>query len=82
MADVVSHRFDGRLLRGSMAVTTLLISMIYMMIQFVGAGVLAELLLGVPFSVAVVVLAVLMTATCSSAGWSRQPTSKHSRAYC
>ncbi|GAB24983.1 putative SSS family transporter [Gordonia polyisoprenivorans NBRC 16320 = JCM 10675] len=62
LADVVSHRFDGRLLRGSMAVTTLLISMIYMMIQFVGAGVLAELLLGVPFSVAVVVLAVLMTA--------------------
>ncbi|RYE38940.1 MAG: cation acetate symporter [Hyphomicrobiales bacterium] len=61
LADVVSFRFEGRLLRGSMAVTTLLISVIYMMIQFVGAGILAELLLGVPFSVAVVVLAVLMT---------------------
>ncbi|AJW40288.1 symporter YjcG [Rhodococcus sp. B7740] len=61
LADVVSFRFEGRLLRGSIAVTTLLISTIYMMIQFVGAGVLAELLLDVPFSVAVVVLAVLMT---------------------
>ncbi|MHA4848085.1 MULTISPECIES: solute symporter family protein [unclassified Rhodococcus (in: high G+C Gram-positive bacteria)] len=61
LADVVSFRFEGRLLRGSMAVTTLLISVIYMMIQFVGAGILAELLLGVPFSLAVVVLAVLMT---------------------
>ena len=61
LADVVSFRFDGRLLRGSIAVTTLLISTIYMMIQFVGAGVLAESLLGIPFSVSVVVLAVLMT---------------------
>lgn len=61
LADVVSFRFDGRLLRASVAVTTLVISVIYMMIQFVGAGILAELLLGVPFSVAVVVLAVLMT---------------------
>lgn len=62
LADVVSFRFDGRLLRASVAVTTLVISVIYMMIQFVGAGILAELLLGVPFSVAVVVLAALMTA--------------------
>lgn len=61
LADVVSFRFDGRLLRASVAVTTLVISVIYMMIQFVGAGILAELLLGVPFSVAVIVLAVLMT---------------------
>lgn len=61
LADVVSFRFEGRLLRGSIAVTTLLISTIYMMIQFVGAGVLAELLLDIPFSVSVVVLAVLMT---------------------
>lgn len=61
LADVVSVRFEGRLLRASLAVTTLLISVIYMMIQFVGAGILAELLLGVPFSIAVVVLAALMT---------------------
>src|SRR5437879_6626112 len=57
LADVVSYRFDGRLLRATLAITTLLISMIYMMVQFVGAGVLAELLLGVPFSVGVVVFA-------------------------
>ncbi|WP_224401731.1 cation acetate symporter [Pseudonocardia sp. ICBG1034] len=61
LADVVAFRFEGRLLRGAIASTTLVTSVIYMTIQFVGAGVLAQLLLGVPYELAVVLLAVLMT---------------------
>jgi SSS family solute:Na+ symporter/cation/acetate symporter len=61
LADVVAFRFQGRVLRGGVAVTTLVISLVYMMIQFVAAGGLAQLLLGIPYEVAVVGLAVLMT---------------------
>ncbi len=58
---MVAYRFEGRLLRGGIATTTLVTSVIYMTIQFVGAGVLAQLLIGVPYELAVVLLAVLMT---------------------
>lgn len=61
LADVVGYRFEGRLLRGAIAVTTLVTSVIYMTIQFVGAGSLAQILLGIPYEVAVVLLAVVMT---------------------
>ncbi|GAB2966860.1 cation acetate symporter [Amycolatopsis acidiphila] len=61
LADAVAARFDGRLLRGVVAVASLVLSVVYMMIQFVGAGVLAQLLLGVSFPVAVIVIGLLMT---------------------
>ncbi|WP_131737139.1 solute symporter family protein [Actinomadura roseirufa] len=61
IADAVAARFDGRGLRALMAVATLVISLIYMMIQFVGAGLLAQVLLGVDFPVAVTLIGVLMT---------------------
>lgn len=61
LADVVAFRFEGRLLRGGIAVTTLITSVIYMMLQFVGAGSLAQILLGVPYEPAVLLLAALMT---------------------
>ncbi|MFC6886624.1 MULTISPECIES: cation acetate symporter [Actinomadura] len=61
LADAVAARFEGRGLRTAMAVATLVISIIYMVIQFVGAGLLAQLLLGVDFPVAVVVIGALMT---------------------
>lgn len=61
LADAVAARFDGRLLRGTVAIASLVLSVVYMVIQFVGAGVLAQLLLGVSFPVAVVVIGVLMT---------------------
>lgn len=61
LADAVAARFDGRLLRGSVAAATLVMTIIYMVIQFIGAGLLAQLLLGVDFRIAVIVLGVLMT---------------------
>ncbi|WP_242904820.1 solute symporter family protein [Actinomadura terrae] len=61
LADAVGARFEGRGLRAAMAAATLVISVIYMVIQFVGAGLLAQLLLGVDFPVAVVLIGVLMT---------------------
>lgn len=59
LADAVAARFDGRGLRLAMAVASLAISVTSMVIQFVGAGLLAQLLLGIGFPTAVVVL--LMT---------------------
>ncbi|MGA6162053.1 solute symporter family protein [Amycolatopsis magusensis] len=61
LADAVAARFDGRLLRAVLAVASLVLSIVYMVIQFVGAGVLAQLLLGVEFPLAVVVIGLLMT---------------------
>lgn len=68
LADAVAARFDGRLLRGVLAIASLVLSIVYMVIQFVGAGVLAQLLLGVSFPVAVIVIGVLMTVYTSIGG--------------
>jgi SSS family solute:Na+ symporter/cation/acetate symporter len=61
LADAVAARFEGRLLRGVLAVASLVLSLVYMVVQFVGAGALAQLLLGVSFPVAVLGIGVLMT---------------------
>jgi SSS family solute:Na+ symporter/cation/acetate symporter len=61
LADAVAARFDGRALRGAIAVATLVMSTIYMVVQFVGAGLIAGLLLDVDFGIAVVLLGALMT---------------------
>lgn len=60
LADAVAARFSGRGLRACLAVTTIVISAMYMVIQFVGAGLLVQALLGIKFWVAVVVLGLLM----------------------
>lgn len=60
LADAVAARFEGRNLRGALAVATIVISAMYMVIQFVGAGLLVQMLLGIKFWVAVLVLGVLM----------------------
>ncbi len=60
LADAVAARFTGRGLRASLATTTIVISAMYMVIQFVGAGLLVRALLGVDFGVAVLVLGGLM----------------------
>jgi SSS family solute:Na+ symporter/cation/acetate symporter len=61
LAEVVSVRFEGRGLRASIAVATLIMTIIYMCVQFIGAGLIAGALLDVNFTVAVLVLGVLMT---------------------
>ena len=61
LADAVATRFDGRGLRGAIAVTTLVISTVFMVVQFVGSGLVASALLHIDFAVAVVILGGLMT---------------------
>jgi SSS family solute:Na+ symporter/cation/acetate symporter len=61
LADAVATRFEGRALRGSIAVTTLVLTTIYMIVQFIGSGLVASALLDVDFAVAVVALGALMT---------------------
>ncbi len=61
LADVVSVRFEGRGLRASIAVATVIMTVIYMTVQFIGAGLIAGALLDVNFTVAVLVLGLLMT---------------------
>jgi SSS family transporter len=60
-AEVVSVRFEGRGLRGAIATATIVMTIIYMTVQFIGAGLIAGSLLDVSFTVAVLVLGVLMT---------------------
>ena len=60
LADVVATRFEGRSLRGALAVATIVMTTIYMVVQFVGAGTIAGLLLDVDFTVAVLALGALM----------------------
>ncbi len=61
LADAICTRFEGRLLRGSVAVATLIISIVYMVIQFVGAGLVAQLLFGVDYWIVVIFLGLITT---------------------
>jgi SSS family solute:Na+ symporter/cation/acetate symporter len=61
LADAIATRFDGRLLRGSVALATLIISIVYMVIQFVGAGLVAQLLFGIDYWVVVIFLGLITT---------------------
>ncbi len=60
LADAVNARFESRGLRAGIASSTLVMTVIYMVLQFIGAGLIAGLLLDVSFGLAVVVLGVLM----------------------
>ncbi|MGI8859170.1 MAG: solute symporter family protein [Rubrobacteraceae bacterium] len=59
VGDVITSRFRTRNVRAIAAVNTLMISIVYMIGQFVGAGALIQLLLGINYNVAVVVIGVL-----------------------
>jgi cation/acetate symporter len=60
VADVLSFRLRQRPVRAATAITTLLVSGIYLIAQLVGAGALIEALAGVHFQVAVVICGVFM----------------------
>lgn len=68
LADAVAARFDGRLLRGVLTVASLVLSIVYIVVQFVGAGVLAQVLLGISFPAAVIGISALMTLYTSFGG--------------
>ncbi len=61
-ADMLASRFNTaeRALGGG-ALSTIAISMFYMIAQLNGAGALIELLLGLPYSLSVIVIGILMT---------------------
>ena len=58
--EVVALRFTGRGVRAFTAAASLVVTIFYLIAQMVGAGALIEILLGVPYSLAVVVVAILM----------------------
>ena len=61
LADVIATRFESRGLRASIALATVIMTVIYMTVQFIGAGLIAGALLDVDFTVAVLILGGLMT---------------------
>ena len=61
LADMITSRFESKKVRGMAAVSTLVISVFYMIAQLVGAGGLIKLLLGIDYGVAVLIVGVMMT---------------------
>jgi cation/acetate symporter len=60
VAEVVALRFPGRSVRAFTAAASLVVTIFYLIAQMVGAGALIEVLLGVPYALAVAVVAALM----------------------
>ncbi len=61
LADMITARFNQQKIRGAAAVSTLTIVLFYMIAQLVGAGALIQLLLGIDYWVAVLLVGVMMT---------------------
>jgi cation/acetate symporter len=61
LGDVVCSRFPGNRMRWMMAISALIISILYMIPQLVAAGLLLRLLLDIDYSTSVLVIGSLMT---------------------
>lgn len=61
LADMITARFDQKKVRGTAAVSTIVIVLFYMIAQLVGAGALIQLLLGIDYWVAVLIVGIMMT---------------------
>jgi SSS family transporter len=61
LGDVLAVRFKGQDVRAAIAVTSVVISLLYMVAQFVGAALLVVLLFDIEYWVAAVVIGVLTT---------------------
>jgi cation/acetate symporter len=61
MADMLTSRFNTSRVRSVAALSTITISMFYMVAQLNGAGALIGLLLGLPYVLSVVIIGILMT---------------------
>ncbi len=59
-SDVVSYRFERVPIRSYAAISTLAVVIFYLIAQVVGAGALIEVLFGLPYWIAVVLVGVLM----------------------
>lgn len=61
IADMISARFEQKKVRATAALNTITISIFYMIAQLVGAGALIQLLLGIDYWFAVLIVGVMMT---------------------
>ncbi|CAM5199246.1 Cation acetate symporter OS=Lysinibacillus sphaericus OX=1421 GN=LS41612_12465 PE=3 SV=1 [Lysinibacillus sphaericus] len=61
LADMITARFNNSKVRGTAALSTITIVLFYMIAQLVGAGALIQLLLGIDYWVAVLIVGVMMT---------------------
>ncbi|MFD1361232.1 solute symporter family protein [Lentibacillus salinarum] len=61
IADMINARFDAKKVRGAAALSTITISIFYMLAQLVGAGALIQLLFDIPYTIAVLIVGVMMT---------------------
>ncbi|MEK4229527.1 solute symporter family protein [Solibacillus sp. FSL H8-0538] len=61
LADMITARFNKSKVRGTAALSTITIVLFYMIAQLVGAGALIQLLLGIDYWVAVLLVGVMMT---------------------
>lgn len=61
LADMITARFDKAKVRATAALSTIVIVLFYMIAQLVGAGALIQLLLGIPYWSAVILVGIMMT---------------------
>lgn len=61
LADMINARFNQKKVRGAAAISTITIVLFYMIAQLVGAGALIQLLLGIDYWIAVLIVGVMMT---------------------
>ena len=61
LADMINARFDQKKIRATAALSTITIVIFYMIAQLVGAGALIQLLLGIDYWIAVLIVGVMMT---------------------
>lgn len=61
LADMITARFDAAKVRGTAALSTITIVLFYMIAQLVGAGALIQLLLGIEYWMAVLLVGIMMT---------------------
>src|SRR3546814_4759848 len=61
LGDVVTHRLDNPRMRVVVGLCTIVISLINLVAQLVGAGALIAIVFGIAFNYAVVIVAALMT---------------------
>lgn len=61
LADMITARFNKPKVRATAALSTIVIVLFYMIAQLVGAGALIQLLLGIPYWSAVILVGVMMT---------------------
>ncbi|KKB38854.1 solute symporter family protein [Bacillus thermotolerans] len=61
LADMINARFEQKKIRAAAALSTITIVIFYMIAQLVGAGALIQLLLGIDYWIAVLIVGVMMT---------------------